>query len=32
MLKKLKEIINKSSFTKKNELLAIADRWAEKRF
>ena len=28
--KKLKEIINKSSFAKKNELLAIADRWAKK--
>ncbi|WP_114556416.1 PRK06770 family protein [Bacillus sp. PF5] len=30
--KKLKEIINKSSFAKKNELLAIADRWAKKDF
>ncbi|KIQ86897.1 hypothetical protein RW25_17070 [Bacillus sp. L_1B0_8] len=30
--KKLKEIINKSSFAKKNELLAIADRWVKKDF
>ncbi|MBS9804297.1 PRK06770 family protein [Bacillus cereus] len=30
--KKLKEIINKSSFAKKNELLAIANRWAQKDF
>ena len=30
--KKLKEIINKSSFSKKNELLAIANRWAQKDF
>ncbi|ABY45177.1 PRK06770 family protein [Bacillus mycoides] len=29
---KLKKIINKSSFVKKNELVAIADRWAKKDF
>ncbi|WP_259457496.1 PRK06770 family protein [Bacillus wiedmannii] len=29
---KLKKIINKSSFAKKNELLVIADRWAKKDF
>lgn len=27
---KFKKIINKSSFAKKNELVAIADRWAKK--
>ncbi|WP_242255235.1 PRK06770 family protein [Bacillus cereus group sp. BfR-BA-01379] len=31
-VEKLKKIINKSGFTKKNELLAIADRWAKKDF
>ncbi|MEC2890297.1 DUF6241 domain-containing protein, partial [Bacillus cereus] len=30
--KKLKDIINKRSFAKTNELLAIADRWAKKDF
>ncbi|EEM82043.1 TPA: PRK06770 family protein [Bacillus cereus] len=30
--KKLKEIINKNSFAKKNELLAIANRWVQKDF
>ncbi|MED2183109.1 PRK06770 family protein [Bacillus wiedmannii] len=29
---KLKKIINKSSFAKKNELLVIADRWTKKDF
>ena len=29
---KLKKIINKSSFAKKNELVAIADKMGEKRF
>jgi len=29
---KLKNIINKSGFAKKNELLEIADRWAKKDF